>query len=217
MATKNPHGMTDRMWAFCRRYVEQGFTDAAKAYRLSFPGCKSQKAAESGASRLLVSAKVSAYLAEVKGKAKERTQVTAAMVLAELVKIGFSDMANYAEWSKGGVMLYASEDLTPDMTAAVSEITETVTKDGGSLRFKLHDKRAALDSIGKHFGMFTDKRDAAHGGEPGSNDWTPEHFQALWVQLKMCKSLAEIEKMFVKMAKKQMGHPPTGVFNGMLG
>ncbi len=205
------------MWAFCRRYVEQGFTDAAKAYRLSFPGCKSQKAAESGASRLLVSAKVAAYLAEVKDKAKERTQVTADMVLEELAKLAFTNMADYAQWSTGGVDLKASENMTPEMTAAVSEITETVTKDGGSVRFKLHDKRAALESIGKHFGMFTDKRDAEHGGEPGSNDWTPEHFQALWVQLKMCKSLAEIEKMFVKMAKQQMGHPPTGAFRGRLG
>jgi hypothetical protein len=29
--------------------------------------------------------------------------------------------------------------------------------DGGSVKFKLHDKPAALEKIGRHLGMFTDK------------------------------------------------------------
>ena len=62
--------------------------------------------------------------------------------------------------------LKSSEDMTPEMAAVVAEVSETVTKDGGSTRFKLHDKLAALDKIGRHFAMFTDRRSEEHGGEP---------------------------------------------------
>ena len=38
--------------------------------------------------------------------------------------------------------------------AAVAEVSQTVN---GALRVKLHDKHAALVSIGKHLGMFVDR------------------------------------------------------------
>lgn len=209
MATKNPHGMTDRMWAFCRRYVEQGFTNAAGAYRHAYPTCRSEKASESCASRLLTNAKVSAYLAEVKNKAAERNQITADQVLAELGKVAFANMADYAEWGPGGVMLNASEDMTRDMLAAVSEVTETVTKDGGSVRFKLHDKLGALEKIGKHFGMFTDRRAEEHGGEP-AEEWTPDRTAEMWEKIERLKTIKQLEKMLVAAAKKQRGPAVSG-------
>ncbi len=144
MATKNPHGMTDRQWAFCRQYVKQGFTNATGAYQHAYPNCKSDHAAESHSSRLVKNGKVSAYLAEVKSRAAEKTQITAERVLAELGKLGFANMEDYVEWGPDGVTLKASEDLTPDMAAAVSEVSETIGEKGGSIKFKLHDKRGAI-------------------------------------------------------------------------
>ena len=46
-----------------------------------------------------------------------------------------------------------TDDLTPDQQAAISEIRQT--KDGVSVKF--HSKQAALDSLGKYLGIFTDK------------------------------------------------------------
>ena len=45
-----------------------------------------------------------------------------------------------------------TDGLTPDQTAALSEIAET--KEG--IRLKMHSKIAALDSLAKHLGMFTE-------------------------------------------------------------
>lgn len=156
---RNPHGMTDRQFAFCRYLIEQEFVNATGAYRRAYPKCKSEKAAEACASRLLTNVKVAAYLEEVREKAKERTQITADRVLEEFAKIGFANMSNYAEWGPRGVILVDSNELTPEMAAAVSEVTETITKDGGTIKFKLHDKGGALEKIGKHFAMFTDTVD----------------------------------------------------------
>ncbi len=202
MATKNPHHMTDRQWAFCRRYVKQGFTNAAGAYRHAYPKCRSEKASESCASRLITIAKVSAYLTEVKEKSQERTQITADRVLEELGKLGFADMQDYVDWGPGGVTLKASADLTPEMTAAVSEVSETIGEKGGSIKFKLHDKRGALESIGKHFGMFTDRRAEEHGGEP-AEELTPERMADLWERVKRIKTIERLEKVLVAAAKKQ--------------
>ena len=38
----------------------------------------------------------------------------------------------------------------------MSEVSQTVTKDGGSIRFKLHDKKAALELLGRHLNIFGD-------------------------------------------------------------
>lgn len=208
MAKTNPHGMTDQMFLFCQAYIKRGFKDATGAYLEAYPKCGA-KAAESSASRMLRNAKVSAYLATVQAKASKRNQITADQVLAELGKVAFANMADYAEWGPGGVMLKASEDMTQDTLAAVSEVTETVTKDGGSVRFKLHDKLGALEKIGKHFGMFTDRRAEEHGGEPEEAQ-TPERAARLWAMLQRIKSVAALEKLLVDHAKKQMGPVVSG-------
>ncbi len=207
VATKNPHHMTDRMWAFCRRYVKQGFTNAAGAYRHAYPKCRSEKASESCASRLLTVAKVSAYLTEVKERSQERTQITADRVLKELGKLAFSNMENYAKWGPGGVTLQLSEDMDPDVAAAVAEVAETFSEKGGSIKFKLHDKRGALELIGKHFGMFTDKRAEEHGGEP-AEELTPERTADLWERVKRIKTIELLEKMLVAASKKQGAKSP---------
>ena len=47
--------------------------------------------------------------------------------------------------------------LTDEQAAAISEVGETVTKEGGSTRIKRHDKVKALELIMRHMGMLNDK------------------------------------------------------------
>jgi hypothetical protein len=49
-----------------------------------------------------------------------------------------------------------------EAAAAVAEVSQTVN---GALRVKMHDKHAALVSLGRHLGLFTDhvKVDAVYG------------------------------------------------------
>jgi phage terminase small subunit len=98
--------------------------------------------------------------------------------LRELAKIGFSDIRKAVAWrnemvaredeeaGKGEdgvvsvtrvllprVSIVPSEEMDPDIAAAIAEVSQNAN---GSLRIKMHDKHAALVSIGKHLGMFTD-------------------------------------------------------------
>src|SRR6266849_9390840 len=52
------------------------------------------------------------------------------------------------------VTIVDADKISDEAAAAVAEVWQTVN---GALRVKLHDKHAALVSIGKHLGMFVDR------------------------------------------------------------
>jgi hypothetical protein len=77
--------------------------------------------------------------------------ITAERVLQEYARIAFADLRRVAEWGHDRFVLKAHEDLSEADTAAISEIIESGS---GSYRVKLYDKKAALDAIARHLGLF---------------------------------------------------------------
>lgn len=86
----------------------------------------------------------------------ERTAITAERTLREYARIAYSDMRSFVVWGPDKVILKDSEGLSDDDAACVAEVSQTITKEGGSIRFKLHDKKAALDFLAKHLGLTKD-------------------------------------------------------------
>ena len=52
------------------------------------------------------------------------------------------------------VRLKDSKELTREQAACVAEVSQTITENGGTIKFKLHNKVDALNSLAKHLGMF---------------------------------------------------------------
>ena len=133
---------------------------ADEAYKVA--GYKPQA---SNASRLMRNDKIRARVDEILGKAAQKVGVTVERVVAELAKIGFANMRDYMRPDAGGDPYLDFSALTRDQAAALSEVSVEDFKDGRGdeardvrrVKFKLHDKRAALVDLGKHLGMFTDK------------------------------------------------------------
>lgn len=113
--------------------------------------------------RLLANASIAAALREAMDLRAGRTGVTADKVLREYAKIGFSDIRKVTKWGSKPepqegetpvtdypVELIPSDQIDDDTAAAVSEISLT----SSGIKIKMHDKRAALDSIARHLGMF---------------------------------------------------------------
>jgi phage terminase small subunit len=97
-------------------------------------------------------------------KRSERTEITADRVLNELAAIGFAN-ATQAVYVEGGkVRVKDTSDLDLDTRKAISEIKETTSTNGGSLGIKFHDKKGALELIGRHLGMWSDNMGS--GDEP---------------------------------------------------
>ena len=113
---------------------------------------------------------MAARVAEIMRVGAERAEVTAEEVIRELKKLGFSCIGNVVDWHNETVET-ESEDgketktvLVPRVTiiakadlekGALDAITEVSQQANGALRIKMHDKHAALVSLGKHLGLFT--------------------------------------------------------------
>lgn len=125
----------------------------------------SKNGAEVTGCKLLKVAKVRDAIAKVQAQTAEKAGVTAERIVQEYAHIAFSDFRKFAKWGPGGVKLVDSESLTEEDARCIAEVSETTSKDGGTIRFKLHDKKGALDSLAKHLGMFVEKVDLTSKGK----------------------------------------------------
>jgi len=132
----------------------------------------SEKTAYSMGQRLLKNVEVAKAISEAQAKRSKRTEITQDMVLAELAKIGFSDLRR---------VLTVTGNLSgpqewDDSTAGAIASVEIVTRPGGFddngerevehvAKIKTWDKLSALEKLGKHLGMF--------GGEGNDPDDAP--------------------------------------------
>ena len=150
-----------------RRFVDEYLINLNAAHAAMRAGYakngNNQRAAEIGY-QLLQKPPVAALIAERQRDLQRRTEITQERVIAELARIGFADIRRAVKWSPtlgeqivddtvvqtNGVMVVDSDDLDDDTAAAISEIAQT--RDG--IKIKLHDKQAALVSIGRHLGIF---------------------------------------------------------------
>ena len=140
------------------------------------------KANDGNATRLNGNERILSRIEEIVTQASERAGVTVERIIAEMAKIGFSDIRKLVSWrgnvtqsgedpdtgeptlrSFNEVALVDSDKLDGGMAAAISEVSQS--KDG-SLRIKLHSKLDALTKLGQNLGMFKDtvKMTGADGG-----------------------------------------------------
>lgn len=144
--------LTPKQIFFCKEYLID-LNGAQAARRAGF----NPKTADVTASQLLVKPNIQALIVKLKEQRAVRIEVTADEVLRELKRIGFANMRDFAKWDSDQVTLEDSELLTEDQTAAVQTLSQTTTKDGGSIRFQLHDKPKALELMARHLGILHDK------------------------------------------------------------
>jgi hypothetical protein len=92
-------------------------------------------------------------IVEVAALAKE-LGITPQRVLEEYAHIALADVTHIVSWDPSGrLSVRPVEELSPDDRAAIAEISTAGTS-GGELRVKLYDKKAALDALARHFGLF---------------------------------------------------------------
>lgn len=91
-------------------------------------------------------------------KLAKKFNVTVERIVDEYKRIAFSDIRDFVTWGPDGAQLKPDIALTEDQARAVLEVKQS--KDG--VTFKLHDKKGALDSLGKHFKMFLEQHE--HSG-----------------------------------------------------
>ena len=81
-----------------------------------------------------------------------RLGITIERVLREYGRIAFADLSHLFEESEDGLVIRDLRSLTADDFAPIREIATGA--DARGHRVKLYDKKAALDAIARHLGMF---------------------------------------------------------------
>jgi phage terminase small subunit len=151
----NERQLRDREERFCQEIV-LGKTHY-EAYLNAGYKANNKVTASNLASRLLKNDRIQTRLAVLRAEAAERYKVTPDNIFMRTGAILNAYMSNYMTWGPNGVTLKPSSELTPEQSAAVEEITETVTKDGGTVKIKLHSKTKAIELGAKILKMVSDK------------------------------------------------------------
>lgn len=163
MSSKKP--LTPKQERFVREYlVDLNATQAA--IRAGY----SKKTANEQGSRLLAHVSIQEAIAKGTEKKAAKLEVTADRVLRELALIGFCDMADHVDiGSEGEVRVKTFDEMPEGSSRVISGIKEkkrilgSGEGDGNevimeaTLEYKHHDKVKALELLGKHLGMWTDK------------------------------------------------------------
>lgn len=150
-----PDGLTDQQRAFADQYC--GHFNATRA---ALDAGYSPASAYAQASRLLKNVKVRAYIDARLSEAADAAGVSKARVLAELATIGLSNIDHYEIDPYGEVSL--KDDAPPGAWRAVQSVKRVCKADDNgnttvTTELKLWDKGNALQMLGRHHAMFTDK------------------------------------------------------------
>lgn len=165
--------LNEKQERFCDEYlVDLNATQAAIR-----AGYKKTTAYSMG-QRLLKKVEVQNKIQQRKLERVQRTEITQDRVIRELVLIAFSNAADYASVvekqavmndengltiplydSDGNPVMYRTVEpvLTDDLTEEQKKALSVIKKGRDGFEVKPYDKVRALELLGKHLGMFTDK------------------------------------------------------------
>lgn len=153
-------GLTEKQKIFIAEYlVDLNATQAA--IRAGY----SPRSARTIASRNLARPAIAAAIAEAQAKRLAALEMSAEAVLRELSAIARANIFDYMRLGPDGEPIVDFSGLDRERAAALSEVTvEDFTEGRGEnkrdvrrVKFRMHDKLAALDRLAKHYGLLRER------------------------------------------------------------
>jgi len=136
-----------------QRFIEEYLVDLNATQAAIRAGYSAKTAGVIGYENL-TKPQIKEALAEARQKLAERTAVSAERVIREYARLAFVDPRSIFTWGPGGVAVKDSAELSADDAVCVLEVSHEVTEAGTKVRVKVHDKKAALEALAKHLGLF---------------------------------------------------------------
>ncbi len=161
MQKKKGNKLTAKQRRFCEEYV----TDL-NATQAAIRAGYSPKRASEQAYQLLQKTTVQALIQQLQEKLSEKTQISAEKVIHEFAKIAFSNPKKLYDASGNIIPI---NELPEEVAATITEIKtkhfKSKLKKAQLIEttYKLHSKTSALESLGKHLGIF--EKDNKQKGE----------------------------------------------------
>lgn len=141
--------LTDKQKRFVQEYlVDLNATAAARRAGYKDPNIGRQ---------LITKNNVSEEIAKRQVKLQNKLEITQEKVLQELAAIAFANGSDFVTVTATGLLDVKPTGKVPkEKLPAIAGIKYTQV---GSVEIKLHDKVKALELLGKHLGVFDEKRD----------------------------------------------------------
>jgi phage terminase small subunit len=144
-----------------RRFIDQYLVDL-NATQAAMRAGYSTETAHSQGSRLLKNVEIAAEIESARSRQSARTEITQDRVLTEIARLAFLDVRKLFD---SGGRPKAIGELDDDTAAAISGIDVAQTKgERGRVgtvvtttKYRLADKRGALELLARHLGMLNDK------------------------------------------------------------
>lgn len=151
---------------FADEYIKD-FNASAAYRRCTWTKSSETQSAKNASTRLMSLPPVQGYIKEAIEARKKRTHLDQDAVVLEQARIGLSNISEFLKWDNNGIHITPSENLSDDALRALEMIEIYETDLGGGvikrrIKFKLHSKAPALESLAKHFGMYTEKHEHTH-------------------------------------------------------
>lgn len=158
-------------------FVHEYMTDL-NATQAAIRAGYAESVASTTAAKLMHKPHIRAAIQKRMDKRSLKTDITAERVLQELAKIGFADIKDFLRYGTEKTVIDHSDDGQPIFgykqiveTKPSDEIDGTLVNEvsvgkDGTFKFKMHDKKTALELLGKHLKLFTDRQEitGADGG-----------------------------------------------------
>ena len=152
-------GLTEQQKRFCAEYVTD-YNAKAAAIRAGYaPG----NAAHIGG-RILRKAEAKAQIKQLQDQIMLELKINAKTLVEELARLAYVDMADYVDDNN---QLVKIKNLQSGKSSAIQSLrvieikreqsTTTITE------FKLHNKAAAIEKLGRHLGIFTPSENSVGG------------------------------------------------------
>jgi phage terminase small subunit len=163
--------MKDKLTIKQEKYAQglfKGLTQR-EAYKQAYDAENmTDKSIDEKACELAANVKVKSRLEELSNELRLRNMVTVERVLTEYAKLGYFDVRNLFNNDGSPIPIQELDDETAAALAGldIQEVYEGTGDNrkfvGYTKKYKLPDKKAALDSMAKYLGMFTDKVEVNH-------------------------------------------------------
>lgn len=145
--------MTEKQRRFCDEYLID--LNATRAYMAAYPSVKKEATAKAAASRMLTFVNVQRYIRDRMKARQERIEITQDMVLRELAAIAFADVTDIVSYNGARVIIKPTDDLPKEKRKIIAGMKEGQY----GTEVKIFDRIKALELLGKHLGMFDQKKD----------------------------------------------------------
>lgn len=137
--------MTSKQKAFCKHYIACKFNASEAARRAGY----SPHRVNVTSSQLLANPNIQSELDRLVKKEFSMLDRQALMMFKTIAHACQFDLRSAVSWGPSGVILKDSDSLEQMDALMISEVSETITKDGGSQKIKTISKERAWEMMAK--------------------------------------------------------------------